>query len=170
MTALLSGIVIVFFICHSTKIITHTYEAYQVSPVLVLYLGDYLTFVGQSKKVDDCFVFCKNVIFRVLYWGTRANMKKLIRKKVLELNSILVQTPKMLQKWIFNLFAIDQKCGSVFRGLLVILEWILCYFNHTTFKGLQLPFQNGKATFCSLKIVAAMTKIARVPFSMQKFF
>ena len=32
---------------------------------------------------------------------------------------------------------------------------------------LQLPFQNGMATFCSLKIVAAMTKIARVSFSMQ---
>ena len=33
---------------------------------------------------------------------------------------------------------------------------------------LQLPFQNGMATFCSLKIVAAMTKMARVPSSMQK--
>ena len=30
MAALLSGIVIVFLICHSTKIITHSYEAYQV--------------------------------------------------------------------------------------------------------------------------------------------
>ena len=33
---------------------------------------------------------------------------------------------------------------------------------------LQLPFQNGMATFCRLKIVAAMTKKARVPPSMQK--
>ena len=30
MAALLSGIVIVFLICHSTKIVTHSYEAYQV--------------------------------------------------------------------------------------------------------------------------------------------
>ena len=30
MSALLSAIVLVFFICHSTKIVTHTYEAYQV--------------------------------------------------------------------------------------------------------------------------------------------
>ena len=30
MAALLSGIVIVFLICHSTKIITLSYEAYQV--------------------------------------------------------------------------------------------------------------------------------------------
>ena len=57
---------------------------------------------------------------------------------------------------------------SVFRGLSVIIELFLRYFNHTTWRGLQLPFQNGMATFCSLKIVAAMTKIARVPFSMQK--
>ena len=34
--------------------------------------------------------------------------------------------------------------------------------------GLQLPLQNGKVTFCSLKIVAAMTKKPRVPFLMQK--
>ena len=33
---------------------------------------------------------------------------------------------------------------------------------------LKLPFQNGMATFRRLKIVAAMTKIARVPSSMQK--
>ena len=57
---------------------------------------------------------------------------------------------------------------AVFRGLSVIIEWFLRYFNHTTRLWLQLPFQNGMATFCSLKIVAAITKMARVPSSMQK--
>ena len=37
MAALLSGIVIVFLICHSTKIVTHSYEAYQVYYIYIYY-------------------------------------------------------------------------------------------------------------------------------------
>ena len=47
MTTLLTGIVIVFFICHSTKIITHTYEAYQVCRI-----NNFIDCLVQMSKVQ----------------------------------------------------------------------------------------------------------------------
>ena len=97
------------------------------------------------------------------FWFRPSNLKKTLKNShfcknfhVPGPNTKWFFPPELLFVWVYFWLVSNYR---------VVFALFQLYF---TWRGLQLPFQNVMATFFSLKIVAAMTKIARVPFTMQK--
>ena len=99
---------------HAILVIAVTIFKLQKQVLYLKYHKNYSKITDKPLNTDIKFFFC--ILHKCDFLGALLRyedwyQKILLLKKVLEFNFILVQTPKMLKKWIFNLFTIDQKCG-----------------------------------------------------------